>query len=377
MALAALGLAGETEAALDAAGRALEISRDRGSVMGVGLGLAWRSLLHFLAGHVGDAETDARAALGVLADTRLREPQVGVTCSLAWALLERGEIDEAAVLLDDAPTAGGWGGVVLACFRARLHLARYDHRAALTELEAIEAAAARSGWASRGPMPWRELAARACLASGDTGRARELARAELAAAESFGAAVEIGRALRLVAVTDGGVADDPSLATAIATLRSAGPGGGAELELARALLDEGAALRRAGERVRSREPLREGMELAHGRGATSLSERARTELRAAGSRPRSIARSGVDALTPSEHRVATLAARGYANAEIAQELFVTVRTVEMHLTATYRKLDVELAGRAARRARGAGIAARNPAGDPRSERGRGTATWRP
>jgi DNA-binding NarL/FixJ family response regulator len=39
-------------------------------------------------------------------------------------------------------------------------------------------------------------------------------------------------------------------------------------------------------------------------------------------------------------RVATLAAQGLANAQIAQELFVTVRTVEMHLTATYRKLDV-------------------------------------
>ncbi|MEA2193299.1 MAG: hypothetical protein QOI73_3420, partial [Solirubrobacteraceae bacterium] len=51
-------------------------------------------------------------------------------------------------------------------------------------------------------------------------------------------------------------------------------------------------------------------------------------------------RSGRDALTPSERRVAQLAADGLSNREIAQALFVTVRTVEGHLTQTYAKLDV-------------------------------------
>lgn len=338
--LAALGLAGQTEAALRAAGRALEISRTEGSLMGLGLGLAWRSLLQVLAGRVSDAETDARAALRVLAETRLQEPQTGVTSSLAWALLERGEVEEAETLLADAPGAKGWGAAVLGCLRARLHLARHDHRAALAELTEIEQAARHGGWASRGPMLWRELAAHARLATGDAEAARALARTELTEAKRFGSTTEIGRALRLMARIDGGAAEDPNLAAAIARLRASGAGHGAELELARALADEGAALRRAGERAQSRAPLREAMEIAHQRGATALVERARNELRAAGARPRSVVRSGVDALTPSEHRVATLAARGLANAQIAQELFVTVRTVEMHLTATYRKLDV-------------------------------------
>ena len=82
------------------------------------------------------------------------------------------------------------------------------------------------------------------------------------------------------------------------------------------------------------------MELAARSGASALADRALVELRAAGARPRRTARSGVDSLTPSERRVAALAAAGAGNAEIAQTLFVTVRTVEMHLSSAYRKLAI-------------------------------------
>ncbi len=50
--------------------------------------------------------------------------------------------------------------------------------------------------------------------------------------------------------------------------------------------------------------------------------------------------TGVGSLTPSERRVAELAAEGMTNREIAQALFVTGRTVEGHLTHAYQKLDV-------------------------------------
>ncbi|MDQ4048971.1 MAG: helix-turn-helix transcriptional regulator [Actinomycetota bacterium] len=70
-------------------------------------------------------------------------------------------------------------------------------------------------------------------------------------------------------------------------------------------------------------------------------ERAGEELQATGARPRRILVRGVDALTASERRVARMAAEGMANREIAQALFVTLKTVEMHLTRAYQKLDIE------------------------------------
>ena len=114
----------------------------------------------------------------------------------------------------------------------------------------------------------------------------------------------------------------------------------ARLEHAKALVDLGAALRRSGQRRECRRLLRRGVELAHICGAAPLVERGRTELRASGARPRHAAPSGPDALTPSERRVAELAAAGYSNRDIAQALFITTNTVEVHLTRTYRKLGI-------------------------------------
>jgi DNA-binding CsgD family transcriptional regulator len=76
-------------------------------------------------------------------------------------------------------------------------------------------------------------------------------------------------------------------------------------------------------------------------GASLLAQRARDELVAMGRRPRRTAVTGVDALTGSERRVARLAAAGITNREIAQSLFVTTRTVEIHLSAAYRKLGID------------------------------------
>jgi len=117
-------------------------------------------------------------------------------------------------------------------------------------------------------------------------------------------------------------------------------GSPARLEHAKALIALGSAQRRAGRRADAREPLVRGLELATRCGAPPLAELARTELYAAGGRPRREALSGPESLTPSERRVAELAAEGQANRDIAQALYVTPRTIEGHLTNVYRKLGI-------------------------------------
>jgi DNA-binding CsgD family transcriptional regulator len=105
-------------------------------------------------------------------------------------------------------------------------------------------------------------------------------------------------------------------------------------------MELGAALRRAGRRVEAREPLVEALDLAARCAARPLATRAREELNAMGARPRRDWRVGVEALTPSELRVARLAADGRTNREIAQALYVTLKTVEGHLAQVYGKLEI-------------------------------------
>jgi DNA-binding CsgD family transcriptional regulator len=102
----------------------------------------------------------------------------------------------------------------------------------------------------------------------------------------------------------------------------------------------GAELRRSGRRVEAREPLRRAVDLAHECGATELAVEALGELRATGARPRRPRITGIAALTRSERRIAGLAADGRRNREIAEELFVTIQTVEFHLRNAYRKLGI-------------------------------------
>lgn len=87
-------------------------------------------------------------------------------------------------------------------------------------------------------------------------------------------------------------------------------------------------------------PLRRALDLATSCGATALATRARNELGALGVRPRREPASGLGSLTAAELRVARMAAAGQTNRDIAQALFVSLRTVETHLTHAYRKLEI-------------------------------------
>jgi DNA-binding CsgD family transcriptional regulator len=167
---------------------------------------------------------------------------------------------------------------------------------------------------------------------------------DLERARRWGAASGIGIALRAVALVEGGARSVDRLREAVEVL----DGSPARLEHARALIDLGAALRRANRRAEARSALQNGLDMAVNCGARPLAERARTELRAAGGRSSDPAGTGLEQLTASERRVAELAAEGRSNPEIAQALFVTRKTVETHLGHVYSKLDISGRGKLAR-----------------------------
>jgi DNA-binding CsgD family transcriptional regulator len=143
------------------------------------------------------------------------------------------------------------------------------------------------------------------------------------------------RSLRLLGLAVGGAPGLALLREAVEVGDAASP----RLEQLRALVEYGAALRRANQRAAARTPLSRDLELSHRAGAAGLAEQARTELVAAGARPRRMALSGIESLTASQRRVAELASRGLTTRQV-EALFVTPKTVEFHLRQAYRKLDV-------------------------------------
>ena len=183
----------------------------------------------------------------------------------------------------------------------------------------------------------RSGAALALLRLGEAERARALAEAELADVRILGTPRAIGVALRASGLARGGPEGMALLRESVTVLRESP----AALERAHALAALGGMLRRAGHRRDAREPLAEALEIAARCGARPLAARAREELVATGARPRRAWRTGVEALTPQELRVARLAAAGRTNREIAVELYVTLKTVEGHLARAYAKLGID------------------------------------
>jgi DNA-binding CsgD family transcriptional regulator len=189
-------------------------------------------------------------------------------------------------------------------------------------------------------MAWQSAAALAAARLGNREQAIGLADEEVAAARRYGAPRALGAALRARGVVEGGAGSLAFLQEAADVLADSP----ALLERAHALVALGTALRRNGKRAASRDPLTQGLDLADRCGALMLSARAREELLAAGARPRRARVSGPESLTPSEHRVASMAAEGLTNREIAEALFVTRKAVEYHLGNVFRKLDVAKRG---------------------------------
>jgi DNA-binding CsgD family transcriptional regulator len=226
---------------------------------------------------------------------------------------------------------------ILRFARARLRVEQGRVADALEDFRAVGVFLTRVGITCPSYVPWRSEAALAQLAFGDPKQARRLAVEELELARGFGAPRVLGVAKRAAGLAAGGQQGELLLHEAVEAFER----GDARLERARALADLGAMLRRRNRRTQARELLRDALDGAQRLGAARLAQRAETELRATGARPRRIVLSGLDSLTASERRIAELASQELTNREIAQQLFITDRTVEGHLTSVFRKLRLD------------------------------------
>jgi DNA-binding CsgD family transcriptional regulator len=164
-----------------------------------------------------------------------------------------------------------------------------------------------------------------------------LIQEEILLARRYEVPIALGVALRHRAMIERGQQALDTLRQAVAALETTD----AKLELAYAHAALGRGLRRAGQRVEARHHLTISLDLAHRCGASGLEAEIRLELTAAGARPRRPALSGIESLTPTELRVAQLAAQGGSNRDIAEMIFVSRNTVAWHLRNVYRKLQID------------------------------------
>ncbi|MEJ7833000.1 MAG: LuxR C-terminal-related transcriptional regulator [Nocardioides sp.] len=335
-----------------------EIDRTRLRVRAAGSPLDFAiidSAAGFLAWRVGDvagAEASAEASVAAISYDDIT-PQVASMRATAahfaaHGALERGDPAGAQAAIDafdaTAPDTHVIPVIWLHEARAMTSLALGDPAAAL-EHAMRQRTAMQDADLDPAILSWRLPAALASIRLGQSAAAQQYAEDHLVVARRWGSPVDLGTALRVSARVSGSAGEQLTLHEEAEALLATGVG---RLEHARALVDLGEAQRVAGRRTDARERLLLGAELARTCGSLVLERRAAEVLEALGDRPRRLMAPGLDSLTASERRVAGLAVDGRSNRDIAQELFVSPKTVENHLGRVYTKLGIanrrELAG---------------------------------
>jgi DNA-binding CsgD family transcriptional regulator len=332
-------IAGDDAAGLASLDAAVEQAHEHGSARALAAAKTFRSFARQRAGSLDDAVEDGREALAFALGGRVDLDPGFAAAYLAHALLDIGDTIGAEQALDEARvwsdhTEGPWYYAREAAARLRRVQGRFEEGLRLAE----EAASSWTAYGFDNPAigAWRTEIALSAQRLGDFARARAEAASDVELCRQWQAPSALGRALRVHGLLQGGADGLTSIEESVAVLE----GSLARLELARSLSSYGGALRRLGRRAEAREPLARALDLASRCGASGLVDEARAELRAAGFRPRRQRLTGLESLTHSERRVAEQAAAGHPNRAIAQTLYITTKTVELHLTNAYRKLGV-------------------------------------
>lgn len=292
-------------------------------------------------GHLADAEENAAAALDAISPQSWGLAIGAPLATLVLTAVARGDYDLAAAQLrrpiPDSIFSSRYGLLYLYA-RGRYHLATDRLHAALGDFETC--GNLMQLWQIDLPslVPWRSGVAQAWLGLGRTDDARRLIGEELALNGQTDSRTR-GMSLRLLAAASELRRRPQLLREAVEVLQRHGD----RLELARALTDLSQAHRALGDVKLARILLSRADQVAKECQAQARPQAVSSP--ATFEKPRisasfSFTPEGIESLSPSERRVAELAALGYTNREIAGKLYVTVSTVEQHLTRVYRKLDV-------------------------------------
>jgi DNA-binding NarL/FixJ family response regulator len=341
MAVGVLVGADEIAAAQHGADRATAIARERGATLDLMRAANLQGVVAWGRGDLPAAEADMRQSVEIARLAGIQPAVLFQTGPLMEVLIERDELDAAeaalrAVGMADAPMPANAMFGMLLLFRGHLRFEQGRFGQAAEDFATLsdEEESIGLGWApASGASPF---AVRTLVALGEHTRARELAESAWTVVQGRGAPASISHVLRARAAVAEGKAAVELLESAVTVLDDSPR----RLQRAHALSELGAALRSVGRDADARAPLREGLKLARRCGAVRLAKRMHAELSACGEKVGRYSPIGVESLSSKERRVAELAASGMTNRQIAQDLFVTVKTVEAHLSASYDKLGI-------------------------------------
>jgi DNA-binding CsgD family transcriptional regulator len=330
----------ELDAAKLAADQLVAHATSHGDAVALATGWCARGITEHRRGRLRFAAADARQAteLAQLRGFFLMLPLL--SAFLITASTDLGELDYAEQILERTFMAGeipqhSWFDATL-YGRGILRLAQGRNREAANDLVELGERVEKWGFAAFIGRPAAQAAV-ALNALGETDRALALAEEDLAEARRWAAPSAVVESLTAL----GRVAEGQRRLELLQEAVDIAETTPAKLPQTAALLELGAAHRERGGEDRARPLLRSALDMARRSGAALLARRAAGELEALGEKVPHYTPIGVDALTPSERRVADMASSGLMNREIAAELYITVKTVESHLRATYDKLGIE------------------------------------
>ncbi|MDQ4145013.1 MAG: LuxR C-terminal-related transcriptional regulator [Actinomycetota bacterium] len=258
--------------------------------------------------------------------------------ALSWALAYLGEAEATRKAADESAALLQQAGVSALCMwplamTGFVELSRGSPAAARRTLDMIADLIPGAGIGEPAATPFIADAIEALIASGDLDRAEALVQWLQGRAEALRRPWTLAMAARssgLLLAARGDLGGAANALDAAMTEQERLP---MPIERARTLLAKGSLHRRRKQKGAAKEFLQQALETFDRLGASLWAERARVELRRVGIRP-----SAPLELTPTEQQVADLAAVGRRTKEIAQELFMSPKTVESVITRIYRKL---------------------------------------